>query len=88
MNINENFVLRKIYGKSILIPVRKNEVGNEPIYLNGTGSVIWDLVYEGLSREEILAYFSNEYELKADSTEKMIINNFIDEMVEMKLIYE
>ena len=40
MKTNDAFVLRNIYGKHILMPVRSNNASNEPVFLNEVAAYI------------------------------------------------
>lgn len=42
MRKNSSFILRYIYGKKVLIPIKANEVGDEPILMNDVGADIWN----------------------------------------------
>ena len=43
MRQNPDLILREIYGKNILMPIRFNEASNDPIYFNEVGALIWKL---------------------------------------------
>ena len=85
---NTDFVLREIYGTALLMPVRRNDVGNEPIHLNEIAAVIWKKAGCCESLNCLLQSINELYELESDSSEKRAIEQFIAQLVELKLIKE
>lgn len=88
MKTNANFVLRNIYDKAILMPIQHNEISDGPIYLNEVASVIWTLAGASFDKNDLLCHICEIYELQADSMEKIAVKNFIDNLIQMHLIYE
>lgn len=87
MRINDNFILRKIYGEFLLFPVRTNEAGDELVSLNEIGADIWELAMEGLTEEEIISNISKIYGLEEHSVEVESVRIFISALCEKKLLY-
>jgi len=88
MQKNTSFVLREIYGKYLLMPTRKNEVGENPILLNNVAAAIWKNVEGFDSREELLDHITDFYCLQKNSAEAKTVENFIEQLIESKLIQE
>lgn len=88
MQVHSDFVLRKVYGKSLLMPVRYNDVSNDPIFLNSVASLIWELAAMGNSNGQIVDEIRKIYQLVPDSMEDIAVKNFIQELIDMKLIIE
>ena len=87
MRTNEGFVLRKVYGKALLMPVKRNEVGDDPIALNEVAAQIWELAFEKYSVDEIIGNVNQLYGLKKGSVEETAVRQFIAEMENMGLIF-
>lgn len=86
MQKNLDFILREIYGKSILMPIRYNEASNEPIYFNETATLIWKLVDEEKDIKNLLNSIYQIYDLDSNSAEAVAINGFINQLIKNKLI--
>jgi len=88
MKCNPHFVLREVYGKNILMPIMRNEVGNEPIHLNDVATVIWKNANNCNSTDELVEVISELYDLSKDSAEQSAVKQFITQLTEMKLIMD
>jgi len=88
MTCNPNFVLREIYGKFILVPFRRNEIGNEPIHLNDVAAVIWKKASESNTANDLLDSITDIYQLTPGSAEQSAVGQFIEQLIQMKLISE
>lgn len=88
MKTNQNFVLREIYGKSILMPIRVNHVSNDPVFLNSTATMIWKNVESCMKKEDLVKKICEIFELSIGSAEEKAIQYFIDHLSKMELIYE
>lgn len=86
MKINSAFILRKIYGKNILIPIKSNSTGNDPILLNDVAASIWEESTKGLTEDEIVTNLLNLYNLEVDSPEALSITMFIEQLINMRLL--
>lgn len=86
MNVNPNFVMRHIYGKHILMPVRKNDVSSDPILLNDVAAYIWETVSKQPDKDKILYEITTHFNLKIDSAEYLAVENFLNRMISMKLV--
>ena len=88
MTCNPNFVVREIFGKVLLMPIRRNEIGNEPIHLNDVAAVIWKHADSCKTKEDLQKAISSLYGLEPDSAEQVAVTQFINELIEVKLISE
>lgn len=88
MRKNNCFVLRDIFNKKVLVPVKKNEVGTEPILLNDVGAEIWLSADNAKNFEDLLDIITVKYQLEKNSVEQVAVSNFISNLIDMKLIYE
>lgn len=86
MQTNEAFILRNIYGKYILMPMRSNNTSNDPILLNEVAAFIWKAALNQQEYKVILENVSQSYNLKSDSPEMIAVKQFIAQMVTMGLI--
>ena len=86
MKINDSFVLRDIYGKNILMPIRANNTSNDPILLNEIAAYIWKTASDGLRVEEIIKDIAKCYNLKSESSELIAVKNFIQQTISMGLL--
>lgn len=88
MKINESFVLRKIYGRVLLVPICTNEASNDPILLNNVAADIWDSATCEITHNDLLEIVADMYDLPQGSVERAAISNFIDSMMKMGLLVE
>ncbi|MBQ8141121.1 MAG: PqqD family protein [Clostridia bacterium] len=71
MKIKNGFVVREIAGQSIVIALGEaTKEFNGMIKLNETGRLIWDMLSEGKSSDEIVKRITDEYEIDADTAGK------------------
>lgn len=86
MKVNENFVLREIYGTAILMPIRKNDVSDSPLYLNEVATVIWKQVDSHTDKNELLISLRKIYRIDKDTEEDKMLIEFILQLFDMKLL--
>lgn len=86
LKINDAFVLRNIYGKYILMPVRTNSASNDPILLNEVAVSIWNAVDMYQQKDQIVSNLQKQYDLETGSPEIVSIERFIDQMYDMGLL--
>lgn len=87
MQTNPDLVLREIYGKSILMPIRYNEASNDPIYLNDVAALIWKTVAVSGDLYELKKSICEIYGLDEDSAEAYSVEKFITQLIENKIIF-
>lgn len=88
MKNNPDFVLRELYGKALLMPIRTNEASDDPVSLNPVAVVIWKTAETADDKADMLRKVSDYFELEAGSAEQMAVESFINQLLDMKLIYE
>jgi len=88
MKRNPNFTLREIYGKYILMPIRRNDIASEPIHLNDIAAIIWNQTDDCETSSDLLAAIAELYNLAPESPEQISVKQFIGQLVEMGLISE
>lgn len=88
MKQNPDLILREIYGKSILMPIRYNEASNDPIYFNEVATLIWKLSDDAKDPADLLDAVCKSYNLETDSAEAAAVEGFINQLMESKLILE
>lgn len=71
MVINGNFVLRKVAGEILLVPVRETAMRINGVFtLNDTGAVIWKGIEDGKSREEIIDTLTTIFNVDTTTAEE------------------
>ena len=79
MKIKDGFVVRELAGQSIVVALGEaSKTFNGMIKLNDTGRLIWDMLAQGKSRDEIADKFIAEYEV-----ERAIAERDIDAFIEV-----
>lgn len=86
MKINENFVLREIYGTAILMPIIRNDVSDSPLYLNEVAAVIWKQAVLHTDRNELLEKLREIYQIEKNSEEDKTLFEFVLQLFDMKLL--
>ena len=87
MKTNDGFILRKIYGEFLLMPVKANEAGDELVSLNEVGADIWTLANKSLTEDKIIAEILKIYGIEKCSVEEESVRIFISALCEKKLLY-
>ena len=88
MKIKEGFLLREVAGNTVVVPIGDEAVEfNGVITINETGKFIWELMQEGIEKEELLEKFMKEYSVsEADAKEdiktfiQILLDNNIAEL--------
>ena len=85
MKINDSFVIEEFYGKTLLIPVKANEISKVPICLNKDAKEIIVSLLKFNNLDEVLNDLSKKYDL---SNKKIYndIENFIQLLLNYGLI--
>ena len=86
MKQNPDLILREIYGKNILMPIRYNEASNDPIYFNQVAALIWKLSDGAKDPTDLLNAVCQSYNLESDSAEAAAVEGFINQLIESNLI--
>lgn len=73
MKIKDGFVVRDLAGQSIVVALGEaSKTFNGMIKLNDTGRLIWDMLAEGKSKEEIIDRFTAEYDVEREIADRDI----------------
>jgi hypothetical protein len=71
MKIKDGFVVRDLAGQSIVVALGEaSKTFNGMIKLNDTGRLIWDMLAEGKSKDEIVDRFTAEYDVEREIAER------------------
>ncbi len=86
MKIKQDFVLKKIAGSYVVVPVRQKAVDfNGIIKLSESGALLWGLLENGAEREELIAKLLEEY-LVDEATASADVDRFIEHLREADLL--
>ena len=88
LKTNDAFILRNIYGKYILMPVRANYASNEPILFNETAVSVWETAKLGLKADAITKVLCSQYGFECSSPEAVSIDHFVSQMRDMGLLVD
>lgn len=71
MKIKNGFVVRDLAGQSIVVALGEaSKTFNRMIKLNDTGRLIWDMLAEGRTKDEIIDRFTAEYDVEREIAER------------------
>ncbi len=86
MKIKNNFVLKKIAGSYVVVPVRTRAVDFSGIIkLTESGAFLWKLLEKGADREELIKKMLEEYAVD-EATAAADIDRFVAKLREADLI--
>lgn len=86
MKIKNDFVLKKIAGSNVVVPVRTRAVDFSGIIkLTETGAFLWKLLENDCDREELVAKMLEEYNID-EATASADIDRFITKLREADLL--
>ncbi|WP_405341942.1 PqqD family protein [Ruminococcus sp.] len=86
MKIKNNFVLKKIAGSYVVVPVRTRAVDFSGIIkLTESGAFLWKLLEKGADREELIKKMLEEYVVD-EATAAADIDRFVAKLREADLI--
>ena len=86
MKIKNNFVLKKIAGSYVVVPVRTRAVDFSGIIkLSESGAFLWKLLEKGADREELVEKMLEEYAVD-EATAAADIDRFVAKLREADLI--
>ena len=83
---NTDFVLREIYGKNILMPVKANNASRDPILLNDVAADIWKEAIHGCQEKQLLRRVLSIYKLSEESSEALAVDRFIRQLIKIGLL--
>ena len=86
LQVNPDFVMRKIADEFILVPVGKAaKTFNGVASLNETGLFLWKLIEEGKTRQELYECLAREYELTEEES-KQDVDVFLEPAIREHII--
>ena len=86
MKIKEGFMLRNVADNYIVVPVGKASLEFKGlINLNGVGAFIWECLEKETTIEEVIDKVIKEYNIDNELATQDV-NNFINKLVEAKLL--
>ena len=71
---SENFLLRRIAGEAVLVPVGDTAVGNSMITVNDSFCFLWELFSQGATFDEAAARAKEAYEDVSGEIENHILS--------------
>lgn len=88
LKLSNDFVIRNVFGKTVLMPVCKNDFTNNPVLLNNTASVILKLSGSCNTTEELHEQCCSFFSIPEQSEDGVCILNFIHQLKEYGLLLE
>ena len=86
MKIKDGFILRKIAGEDIVVPIGNNIADfNGVIRLNESARFLWKILQEETGTEEMINSLVKEYEID-ETLAKNDVEEFLDILEEHKVI--
>ena len=86
MKIKDNFILKKIAGSFVVVPVRSRAVDFSGIIkLSESGAFLWKRLENGAEREELIEALLAEYEVD-EATASADVDRFVDKLREADLL--
>lgn len=78
MKLNPEYILRNIAGEQVIVPTGSaSQKINGLITLNATASFLWECVGKGMSRQEMITKFLEEFDVD-EATATQDVNGFSD----------
>ena len=88
MKIKKGFVLRELAGQYVVVPVGKASKNfNGIIYLNETGSFLFEQLNKKKTSEELIKSLLDAYDID-EETARNDVNEFIDNLKKANLLDE
>lgn len=86
MKIKSDYILKKIAGSYVVVPVRTRAVDFSGIIkLSETGAFLWEILSKGAEKETLLARMLEEYDVD-EATASADIDRFLQKLQEADLI--
>ncbi len=82
MKIKEGFILRKVAGQNLVVPVGSNTMNfNAAITLNESASFLWNQLNEDISEDQLTNRMTQEYDID-EATARTDIKVFLNVLKE------
>jgi hypothetical protein len=86
MKIKSDFILKKIAGSYVVVPVRQRAVDfSGVVKLSESGAFLWEILAKGSERDALIAALLSEYEVD-ESTAAADVDRFIVKLEEAGLL--
>ena len=86
MKIKPDFILKKIAGSFVVIPLRSAAVNfNAVIKLSETGAFLWEKLSKGAEKDELVKALLSEYDVD-EATASADVDRFLDKLKEADLV--
>lgn len=72
MKLKNNFLLRKVAGRTVVLPMSEELDMNMMITLNDTGAFLWEKLQEEISVDGLVAALLAEYDVQEDTARKAV----------------
>ena len=83
MKIKENYILKNVVGTWSVFPIGEAVLNlNGILTLNDTGSMLWRMLEEGSTKEDLAARLVSEYDVKYDEAYADVCE-FVDKLIEV-----
>ena len=88
LRLSADFVLRKIFHVSLLIPIRRNKVGNDVLYINDTVACVIETCDGSKNKDELVEFVVNKFNDDNKNEIRKDIEKLLLMLQEMGLIEE
>ena len=86
MKVRDNFILKKIAGSFVVVPVRTRAVDFSGIIkLSESGAMLWELLAVGAERDDLIAKLLAEYDVD-EAKASADVDSFIGRLQEADLL--
>lgn len=86
MKIKSDFLLKKIAGSYVVVPVRTRAVDFSGIIkLSESGAFLWSILAEGCEKEELVTKLLDKYEVD-EETARADVDRFVEKLKEADLL--
>lgn len=88
MKIKDNFVLRQVADTWCVLPLAEETLNlNGMLTLNDSGTFLWKILEEGVSKDELAAAMMGEYDVDPETAETDI-EEFLDKLRQVDCLEE
>ena len=86
MKIKDSFLLKKVAGQNVVVPVGNNVVNfNAAITLNETAAFLWELLQKECTAESLVAGLCENYDVTPENAQRDV-NVFINVLKEHDIL--
>ena len=86
MKIKSDFILKKVAGNYVVVPVRRRAVDFSGIIkMSESGAFLWNILSDGADRDALIAALLDEYEVD-EATACADVDRFIAQLKEADLL--